>query len=71
MYFETEYHGGTGGQGAAVYANGATVFGPTWDEFGPINSALALFSVTIVPPAHDAFDAIGLWHYRYTDDWLS
>jgi hypothetical protein len=39
-YFETEYFGGLGGQGAAVFQDGELIFGPHWAETGPINHAL-------------------------------
>jgi hypothetical protein len=39
-YFETEYFGGLGGQGAAVFQNGELIFGPHWAEIGPIDRAL-------------------------------
>lgn len=71
MYFETEYHGGHGGQGAAVFLNGDLIFGPQWDEFGPINHALMLLGVKIEPPAMDEFDTVGLYRHRSTEDWLS
>ena len=71
MYFETEYHGGHGGQGAAVFQNGELTFGPQWDELGPINHALMLLGVQIEPPAIDEFDTVGLCRHRTTEDWLT
>ncbi len=44
-YIETEYFGGTGGQGAAVYEGGAEIMPPTWAESGVINRALGLLGV--------------------------
>ena len=59
-YFETEYFGGLGGQGAAVFQDGELIFGPQWAEIGPINHALKLLGVSIRPPAQDEFETIGL-----------
>jgi len=70
MYFETEYFGGLGVQAAAVFQNGALVFGPKSAELGPINVALQLLGVRVVPPAVDEFDTVGLGRYRHTEDWL-
>jgi hypothetical protein len=69
VYFETEYHGGTGGQGAAVYRQGKCIYGPTFSEAGPINEALATIGVRVSAPARDAFEAIGLNRHRSSDDW--
>ena len=70
MYFETEYFGGDGVQGAVVLVDGTATFGPASAESGPINHALALLGVTVVPPARDEFETIGLDRYRRTEDWL-
>ena len=70
MYFETDYFGGAGCQGAAVFRSGATVFGPKSAEHGPINEALSLLGVRCVAPAHDEFETVGLHRHRRTDDWL-
>lgn len=70
MYFETEYFGGTGAQGAAVFEDGRLVFGPASADFGPINAALALMGVQVVAPAHDQFESVGLHRHRHTEDWL-
>jgi hypothetical protein len=70
MYFETEYFGGSGGQGAAVFRNGEVVFGPKSAEYGPINEALAILGVQVVAPAHDEFETVGLHRHRHTEDWL-
>jgi len=70
MYFETEYFGGSGVQGAAVFCDGATVFGPKAAEFGPINEALARLGVRVSSPGRDEFDTVGLDRHRHTEDWL-
>jgi hypothetical protein len=70
VYFETEYFGGTGGQGAAVFRDGKLVFGPEWADIGPINSALKKLGVTAAPPFIDEFDTVGLGQFRTTEDWL-
>lgn len=70
MYFETEYFGGTGGQGAAVFADGKLVFGPAHAEIGPINEALAFMGVRVVAPARDHFETVGLHRNRSTWDWF-
>lgn len=70
VYFETEYFGGTGAQGAAAFINGSLVFGPISAEIGPINEALALLGAVVISPAHDEFESVGLHRYRSCDDWL-
>lgn len=70
MYFETEYFGGTGAQGAAVFEDGQLVFGPASAEFGPINAALAAMGVQVAAPARDQFETVGLHRHRHTEDWL-
>src|SRR5262249_13831328 len=70
MYFETEYFGGSGGQGAAVFQDGEVIFGPTWGTIGTINQALKLLGVRVAPPAHDEFDTVGLGRHRHTERWL-
>lgn len=70
MYFETEYFGGTGTQGAAVFQDGTLIYGPAAAEFGPINKALALLGVGVVAPAADEFETVGLQRHRSTEDWL-
>ena len=66
-YIETEYFGGVGGQGAAVYSRGETVMAPDWRESGPIDRALALIGVKR-PLLGDRFQALGLNRYRSNDD---
>lgn len=63
-FVETDYFGGTGGQGAVVFGNGIAIYGPEWDSIGPINRALALLGVEVTPPMTDEFDATGLGSIR-------
>jgi hypothetical protein len=70
MYFETDYFGGMGTQGAALFKNGVMIYGPASAEHGPINNALAMLGIITISPAADAFDTIGLGLHRHTDDWL-
>ncbi|MEN6625006.1 MAG: hypothetical protein ABFD69_02135 [Candidatus Sumerlaeia bacterium] len=70
LYFETDYFGGPGQQGALVCENGQMVFGPDISsEIGPINRALAHIGV-VAGEGKDAFDTIELWKNRTNDDWL-
>jgi hypothetical protein len=70
MYFETEYFGELGGQGAAVFQAGELIFGPHWARIGPINHALKLLGVSVEPPAHDEFETVGLHLHRDAEGWL-
>lgn len=70
MYFETEYFGGAGSQGAAVFQSGAIAYGPKAAEVGPINEALALLGVRTSTSGVDAFQSVGLGRHRWTADWL-
>jgi hypothetical protein len=70
MYFETEYSGGSGGQGAAVFEDGELIFGPSWAAIGPINHALKLMGVSIERSSQDEFQMVGLHLHRFTDEWL-
>jgi hypothetical protein len=63
-YIETEYHGGAGGQGAAVFQDGAVVGDPAWCEAGAINDALFKIGVAHGTEAIDAFEAVGLHAFR-------
>ncbi|WP_169976991.1 hypothetical protein [Tautonia rosea] len=66
-YIETEYFGGTGGQGAVVYSDCQVIMEPEWRESGPINRALKMIGVK----RHllgDRFSALGLGAYRSNDD---
>jgi hypothetical protein len=71
IYFETEYFGGAGGQGAAVFQDGELIFGPDWAKVGPINHALKLLGISIDPPAQDEFETVGLHRHRDTEGWLN
>lgn len=44
-YIETEYFGGVGGQGAAVYSGGEVIMEPEWQESRSINRALGRIGV--------------------------
>lgn len=66
-YIETEYFGGTGGQGAVVYSGREVVMGPEWHDSGPISRALGLIGVKRCPVG-DRFSALGLGAYRSNDD---
>lgn len=71
VYVETEYFGGTGAQGAAVFSGGSLVYGPKSAAIGPINEALRLVGVIVAPSAADEFEAVGLNRHRHTEDWLA
>lgn len=71
LYFETEYFGGMGTQGAAVFRDCELVFGPQSAELGAINNALVLLGVRTFPPAVDEFETVGLHLHRSTDEWLA
>ena len=66
-YIETEYFGGAGGQGAAVYSDRQVIMEPEWGESGPINRALEIMSVKR-SLLGDRFTALGLDAYRSNDD---
>ncbi|WP_431113075.1 IS3 family transposase [Variovorax paradoxus] len=70
MYFETDYFGGRGSQGAALFRHGEITFGPAASTFGPINDALELLGVCVATPAVDAFQYVGLDRHRYAEGWL-
>ena len=70
LYFETEYFGGMGTQGAAVFRDGEIAFGPQSAELGPINDALAVLGVRPQPPAVDEFETVGLQRHRSVGEWL-
>lgn len=65
-YIETEYHGGSGGQGAVLFAAGAITYGPAFVEegVGPINDVLSRMGVGHRFGKQDAFDAVGLDDHR-------
>jgi hypothetical protein len=58
-YIETEYFGGTGGQGAVVYSGREVVMGPEWHDSGPISRALGLIGVKR-RPVGGRFSTLGL-----------
>lgn len=66
-YLETEYFGGAGGQGAAVYSNREVKLEPAWQDFGIINQALGLIGVK-ASKGRDCFDTMSLCNYRSIDD---
>lgn len=67
-YVETEYFGGVGGQGAAVFWNGEMIGSPDWRTVGAINEALAKIGVTHTADQVDAFEAVGLVEFRSNED---
>jgi len=71
MYFETEYFGGTGTQGAAVFGGGTFVLEPQSANIGPVNRGLRLLGVRTQLPARDEFETVGLHRYRSVEDWLN
>jgi hypothetical protein len=70
MYFQTEYFGELGGQGAVVVRAGELIFGPRWAEIGPINEGLKLLGVSVERPAQDEFETVGLHLHRRTKGWI-
>ena len=71
VFFETEYFGGVGSQGAVLFSNGTVAYGPKVAETGPINEALSLLGVRVSPSAHDEFETIGLHFHRGSEEWLA
>lgn len=67
-YIETDYFGGVGGQGAAVFFDRVVIMEPVWEAAGTINQALWLVGVTA--QGCDYFAALGLDEYRLADDLL-
>jgi hypothetical protein len=69
-YIETQYWGGTGGQGAAVFDGGATIWGPELGDglSGPVSTALAMLGVT-KGAALDEFEAAGIPRQRSNEGW--
>jgi hypothetical protein len=49
VYIETEYHGGTGSQGAVLLRNGTVAFGPTSSDYSQINLALRELGIKLSP----------------------
>lgn len=70
-YVETDCHGGAGGQGAAVFVDGAATLGPAWAPLGVVHAALVGLGVRPGPHEADAFEAVGLGRHRTTEDWLA
>jgi hypothetical protein len=85
-YVEADFFGGDGYQSAAVWRDGATAWGPVFDEeFNgprdgwPINTALARLGVTPSGRTYshdpeqpvDLFDEVGLGLERDMKDWLA
>lgn len=70
-YIETDYSGGAGAQGAAVFRAGHLAMQPVSAATGPINQALALLGVRITEPAYDPFETLGLNRHRHTEEWLT
>ncbi len=68
-YIETDYHGGTGGQSAAVFRNGKVVYGPISAERNAINEALGVLGVQANPGEFDRFETIGLQRHRHNEDY--
>lgn len=68
-YVETDYFGGTGGQGALVCRNNLEIMPPTWSESGTINQALGMIGLKGVWQA-DSFAAAGFTVVRSNDDLL-
>ena len=68
-YLETEYWGGTGGQGALVFENRKPLMTAQWATSDTINDALQLIGVPC-PDIGDRFSAIGLEDVRSNEDIL-
>lgn len=75
-YIETEYHGGTGRQGATAYAEGVCLMAPESTGVGslarsldgPISEALRRLGVVRRPGERDEFETVGLGRFRSNDD---
>ena len=70
LLIATEYFGGFGGQGAAIFQDGEIVHGPVWAEAEAINQALEALGVQATED-HDQFDLVHLGRHRHTTGWLS
>lgn len=68
VYFETEYFGGMGTQGAAAFSGGSIVPPTPVTGNGAINSTLRCVGVTSKSGV-DVFDYLGLSRHRHTSDW--
>ena len=69
LLISTEYFGGFGGQGAAIFQDGEIVHGPLWAEAEVINKALEGLGVQETED-DDQFDLVGLGTHRHTTGWL-
>ncbi|MFF5438484.1 hypothetical protein [Streptomyces achromogenes] len=77
-YVEAEYFGGVGEERAAVWADGALVWGPLdvpvkrWFSrpVGPVSQALRRLGARR-GLGGDEFGAVGLDRHRWTDDWAA
>lgn len=67
LYFETQYFGGLGGQGAAVFDAGEAIFGPGMRQ-SAISDALQFLGAT-AKGRFDVFDGVGLGQCRSNDAW--
>ena len=69
-YVETDHGGGAGGQGAALFRDGAAATAPAWSPGrGQVNRALAALGVEPGPGERDEFEAAGLGRFRSNDRW--
>jgi len=68
-YFETDYFGGAGDQGAVLARDGSIVWGPKMGD-DSINEILRAMAVEKADNA-DEFAAIGLGRFRSNQDWIS
>ncbi|MDO8331687.1 MAG: hypothetical protein Q7T36_14570 [Fluviicoccus sp.] len=70
-YVEMEYFAGAGIQGAAVFRDGKLLMQPVSAGIGPVNLALGLLGVRVAGDQQDAFEAIGLYRHRHTEEWVA
>ncbi len=68
-YVEAEFFGGVGTQSAIAWHEGRQALQVRFAQ-DAINQALKLMGVTIMEPATDEFDSIGLGSHRSTERWL-
>jgi hypothetical protein len=69
-FVATEYFGGEGTQGAAVWDAEALLMPPKEDAIGPINEALRILGVRATE-TKDEFETVGLQRHRDTLDWFA
>lgn len=67
-YIETEYFGGAGGQGSALYEDGDVMTAPKWSAHSVINLSLAELGV-VCQDGCDEFDSLMLGTHRDNDGW--